>query len=84
MVSTVRMFFAVIVGMTVIGTCTIPIKDLFESEKDGFFAVAVIYAIVAAVLLIYSGVMLKSGFALKKINLNLKKFFQLFQKIKRC
>ena len=76
--------FAVIVGMTIIGTCTIPIKDLFESEQDGFFAVAVIMPSSRPFCLFILGSVLKSGFALKKINLNLKKFFQLFQKIKRC
>ena len=76
------MFFAVIVGMTIIGTCTIPIKDLFESEQD--VCCCCDHAIVAAVLLIYSGVSAKERVRVKKINLNLKKFFQLFQKIKPC
>ena len=82
LVSTVRMFFAVIVGMTIIGTCTIPIKDLFESEQDGFFAVAVIYAVVAAGLLIFSGINAKERVRVKKDKFKFKEIFPIVSKNK--
>ena len=82
LVSTVRMFFAVIVGMTIIGTCTIPIKDLFESDQDGFFAVAVIYALVAAVLLIFSGTSAKERVRVKKDKFKFKEIFPIVSKNK--
>ena len=76
------MFFAVIVGMTIIGTCTIPIKDLFESEQDGFFAVAVIYAVVAALLLIFSGTSAKERVRVKKDKFEFKEIFPIVSKNK--
>jgi sugar (glycoside-pentoside-hexuronide) transporter len=54
-ISTLRMFFAVIIAMSIVSIGTRPFLKNFESEADGFFALAICYAIASSALLIYAG-----------------------------
>ena len=58
LISTLRMFFAVIIAMSIVNIGTRPFISRFypESEADGFFALAVIYAIISSAVLIYVGI----------------------------
>ena len=58
LISTLRMFFAVIIAMSIVNIGTRPFITRFypESEADGFFALAVIYAIISSAVLIYVGI----------------------------
>jgi len=58
LISTLRMFFAVIIAMSIVSIGTRPFISRFypESEADGFFALAVIYAIISSAVLIYVGI----------------------------
>jgi Na+/melibiose symporter-like transporter len=48
------MFFAVIVAMSVVSIGVRPLVAQFSSERAGFFAVAVMFAVVSTVLLLFS------------------------------
>ncbi len=58
LISTLRMFFAVIIAMSIVNIGTRPFLDRFypESEANGFFALALLYAIISSVVLIYVGI----------------------------
>lgn len=56
LISTLRMFLSVIVGMGFISIGTRPFIAKFENEADGFFALASIYAVVSSALLIFAGI----------------------------
>lgn len=50
-ISTFRMFFAVIVAMSTVNIGVRPFLKLFETEQTGFFALATLFAIVSTLLL---------------------------------
>jgi sugar (glycoside-pentoside-hexuronide) transporter len=50
-ISTFRMFFAVIVAMSIVNIGVRPFLKLFESEQDGFFALACLFGVVSTLLL---------------------------------
>ena len=50
-ISTYRMFFAVVVALSLIAVGVRPFVELFESERQGFFAAAVILGIFSTLLL---------------------------------
>lgn len=56
LISSMRMFFAVVVAMSLVGIGTRPFVALFESEASGFFWLAVLYAVGSSALLIFAGV----------------------------
>lgn len=56
LISTLRMFFAVILAMGVVSIGTRPFLAQFESEAQGFFVLGCIYAVVSSVLLIFAGI----------------------------
>lgn len=62
-ISTLRMFFAVIIAMSVVSIGTRPFLKNFETEAEGFFALAVCYAIASSALLIYAGLKSKERLA---------------------
>jgi sugar (glycoside-pentoside-hexuronide) transporter len=55
-ISTYRMFFAIIIAMSIIGIGTRPFVAQFENEATGFFMIALIYSVVSTVLLWFSAV----------------------------
>lgn len=55
-ISTMRMFFAVIVAMGFISIGTRPFVALFETEAKGFFVLACCYAVISSGLLIFAGI----------------------------
>jgi len=62
-ISTLRMFFAVIIAMSFVSIGTRPFLKNFETEAEGFFALAVCYAIASSALLIYAGLKSKERLA---------------------
>jgi sugar (glycoside-pentoside-hexuronide) transporter len=71
-ISTLRMFFAVIVAMSCVSIGTRPFVKQFESEADGFFALAVIYAIVSSLILIYAGMKSKERISVPQEKYSIK------------
>lgn len=71
-ISTLRMFFAVIIAMSVVSIGTRPFLKQFESEADGFFALVILYAITSSGLLIYSGLKSKERIAPSREKYHLK------------
>ncbi len=71
-ISTLRMFFAVIIAMSIVSIGTRPFVKNFETEADGFFALAVCYAIASSALLIYAGIQSKERLAPPKEKYHLK------------
>ena len=56
LISTLRMFFAVILAMGAVSIGTRPFLAQFESEAQGFFVLGCIYAVVSSALLIFAGI----------------------------
>jgi sugar (glycoside-pentoside-hexuronide) transporter len=56
LISTMRMFFAVIVAMGLISIGTRPFISLFDTEAEGFFTLACCYAVISSALLIFAGI----------------------------
>lgn len=71
-ISTLRMFFAVIIAMSIVSIGTRPFVKGFETEAEGFFALAICYAIASSALLIYAGLKSKERLALPKEKYHLK------------
>lgn len=55
-ISTYRMFFAIIISMSIIGIGTRPFVAQFENEATGFFTVALIFSVVSTLLLVYAAI----------------------------
>jgi sugar (glycoside-pentoside-hexuronide) transporter len=62
-ISTLRMFFAVIIAMSIVSIGTRPFVKNFETEAEGFFVLAICYAIASSALLIYAGIQSKEHLA---------------------
>lgn len=71
-ISTQRMFFAVIIAMSCVSIGTRPFVKQFESEADGFFALAVVYAIASSLILIFAGLKSKERIEITQQKYHLK------------
>jgi GPH family glycoside/pentoside/hexuronide:cation symporter len=54
LISTFRMFFAIIIAMSMVSIGVRPFLKLFPTEQAGFFAVAVLFGIISTILLWFS------------------------------
>ncbi|CAI8280776.1 MAG: putative symporter YjmB [Opitutia bacterium UBA7350] len=79
-ISTLRMFFAVIIAMSVVSIGTRPFLKGFETEAEGFFVLAICYAIVSSALLIYAGIKSKERLSPPKEKYRLKDIFPIIYK----
>lgn len=79
-ISSYRMFFAVVVAMGTIGIAIRPFVALFESERQGYFIAAIILAMASSALLIYSFTQSKERVVVKRERYLLKSALKLIFK----
>jgi sugar (glycoside-pentoside-hexuronide) transporter len=79
-IASYRMFFAVIVGMSIVAVGVRPLVAMFPNEQMGFAAVAAIFGIVSSVIILFSFTVVQERVEVPKEKYHLKDIFRILRK----
>lgn len=79
-IASYRMFFAVIVGMSIVAVGVRPMVERFANEQVGFVSVAAIFAVVSTLLILFSFKVSQERVEVPKERYRLKNIFTIIRK----
>jgi sugar (glycoside-pentoside-hexuronide) transporter len=79
-IASYRMFFAVIVGMSIVAVGVRPFVEMFSNEQNGFRFVALIFGIVSSILILFSFKVTQERVEVPRERYHLKDIFRLIRR----